>query len=482
LANRIFSLALAALLVFLPGCRSKGNHAEPAPARIASSSTHGVAVAPAPSRVAPEPAASSQADVVSKASVVYDAGAPVVVEGKIDGRTLRKRHVERLRSDVSPVTLLRGDSALELGRRICDAVVPERARSTPVLIKPNICGFDGIKDARKSGDDGVRGRVTDAEFVRGVVRCLKARGFSRITIAEGCGNSHRHWLATIRVSGYEAMAKEEDVPLVALDDDGVFDVEGEQPGKPLAISGLEGTSVPTLLMPKLLAETLDHGLFISVPKLKTHRYAVFSLSIKGMQGTVMRSDRAPAYNQKWRMHAELKDYLKAKRNHEPEDRQSYVHSLELFAKRMVDVFELETPDVVLVDGAPAMSGDGFQNVRALPDKVALGGTNPVLVDRIGAQFLGLWNNAQLAAQLGGHRTSPLLELAARRFGIALKAPAVTGDGVSLLEKPRPVFFKALAPFTLDGDRVVIPPAASAKLPTTSEASSTRESGSPHPAP
>lgn len=464
MANWTHSVVLLALVAFPGGCRDKGKQPSPAPRHSAAEPTRNAAGGSPASRASARPDAladpgSSRADVISRASVLYDAGAPVVVAGKVDGDALRARHVARLRNDRSPVTMLRGETALELGQRICEAVLPERPRSIPVLVKPNICGFDGIKDPKKSGgDDGVHGRVTDAEFVRGVVRCLKARGFTRVTIGEGCGNSHQHWLATIRVTGYEAMAKEEGVPLVALDDDGIFDVEGEQPGKPLAISGLDKTSVPTLLMPKLLAEALDHGLFISVPKLKTHRYSVFSLAIKGMQGTVMRSDRAPAYNQKWRMHAELKDYLKAKRNHEPEDRPSYVRSLELFAKRMVDVFELETPDVVLVDGAPAMSGDGFQNVRALSDKVALGGTNPVLVDRIGAEFLGLWNNAQLATELGGHRTSPLLELAARRFGIALKAPAVTGDGASLLKKPRPVFFKAIAPFTLEGDRVLRPPA------------------------
>lgn len=35
------------------------------------------------------------------------------------------------------------------------------------MIKPNICGFDGLKDAAKTGDDGVKGRTTDPEFVRG---------------------------------------------------------------------------------------------------------------------------------------------------------------------------------------------------------------------------------------------------------------------------------------------------------------------------
>jgi uncharacterized protein (DUF362 family) len=344
-------------------------------------------------------------------------------------------------------------------------VVPERAKEAPVLVKPNLCGFDGFKNpAKAGGDDGVKGRVTEVEFTRGVVRCLKARGHQRITVADGCGNSHEHWLKAVEISGYTAMAAEEKVPLVALDDDGVFDKQGAMPGKPLAIKGIEQTKVPTLLMPKLLAEVLEHGMFITVPKIKAHRYSVTSMAIKGMQGTVMRSEATPAYNQKWRMHDELKPYLKARKNKEPEDRAAYVKSLELFAERMVDVLEISLPDVVLAEGVPAMSGDGFQNIRKVPGGVAIGGTNPVLVDRVGAEYLGLWNNAELAKQLGGHRTSPLIELAAARHGIALQAPELVGDGVALLKEPRPVFFKAIAPFSLPA--APEPPLAHAKRATT----------------
>jgi uncharacterized protein (DUF362 family) len=379
---------------------------------------------------------------------------------QVDGATLRERHRERLRSDRSPVTVLAGESALELGQRLCEAVVPARPADAPVLVKPNLCGFDGFKTVKKpGGDDGVNGRVTDAEFTRGVVRCLKARGHRRITVADGCGNSHEHWLRAVELSGYTRMTAEEQVPLVALDDDGVFDKVGEQPGKPLRITGIENTRVPTLLMPKLLAETLEHGLFISVPKIKAHRYSVVSLGIKGMQGTVMRSEATPAYNQKWRMHEELKQYLGQRKRNEPEDRALYVSSLEAFAERMVDVLEISLPDVVLAEGVPAMAGDGFQNLRQVPGGIAIGGTNPVLVDRVGAEYLGLWNNAELAKQLGGHRTSPLIEFAARRFGVPLTRPELTGDGVTALRAPRPVFFKAIAPFS-------IPPApAAAPSPT-----------------
>ena len=54
--------------------------------------------------------------------------------------------------------------------RICEAVVPKRPAATPVLVKPNLCGFDAMKDpATHGGDDGVRGRTTSVDFTRGVV-------------------------------------------------------------------------------------------------------------------------------------------------------------------------------------------------------------------------------------------------------------------------------------------------------------------------
>ncbi|MDF3066950.1 MAG: hypothetical protein K0R38_2551 [Polyangiaceae bacterium] len=433
-----FPLLLSAALG-LPGCAKS----RPQPGVVPSASAVVSAVVAPSARVEP--------DTVSQASPTYDGGPPVMPSSseEVDGAKLREQHIARLKSDRSPVTVLTGGSALELGQRLCEAVVPRRQRHVPVLVKPNLCGFDGFKTVKQpGGDDGVTGRVTDAEFTRGVVRCLKARGHERIVVADGCGNSHAHWLRAVELSGHSRMAAEEQVPLVALDDDGVFDKTGDYPGKPLRITGIEKTHVPTLLMPKLLADVLEHGLFISVPKIKAHRYSVVSLGIKGMQGTVMRSEARPAYNQKWRMHEELKEYLARRKQGEPEDRAQYVASLEAFAERMVDVLEVSLPDAVLAEGAPAMAGDGFQNLRRVPGNIAIGGTNPVLVDRVGAEYLGLWNNAELAKQLGGHRTSPLIEVAARRHGVPLTRPDLAGDGVESLNALRPAFFKAIAPFSI----------------------------------
>jgi uncharacterized protein (DUF362 family) len=408
--------------------------------------------------IARGPSAPASADVLSHASTLEDSGASAHVQAtsSVDGAALRAKNLQRLHDDRSPVTLLRSEAgagaALELGRRICEAVVPKRPPDTPVLLKPNIGGFEWFKDpAKNGGDDGVRGRTTDPEFVRGVIQCLRARGHQAITIAEGWGATHKDWERLVRTSGYQRMADEEHVPLVAMDDDGVFDVVGDQPGKAVGIRGIEGSHVPTLLMPKILAEHLAHGLFLSLPKIKAHRFGVVSMSVKGMQGTVMLSDAAPAFRQKWRMHRELNPYLDARKKPGPDDRAAYVTALETFAERMADVLELEAPDAVLAEGAPAMGGDGFQKLWAIPESIAIGGTNPILVDRVGAEWLGLWDSAQLARALGGHRTSPLIEAAARRFRVDATSPTIVGDGASLLGRRRPVHFVGMAPFAIHSD-------------------------------
>jgi uncharacterized protein (DUF362 family) len=424
-----------ALLLFCAACTKRD--APPAPAAVVD--------------------AAPVVEVVSSASAVWDAGPAVVATGDVDGDALRKSTRARIAADRSPVTLLQGGTPRELGERICKASVPSRPKETPILIKPNIGGIEWFKDPTKfDGDDGVHGRTTDVEFVRGIVRCLKARGHDRITIAEGFAHTHASWEKLVHVSGYDAMAREEKVALVAMDDDGVFDVQGDKPGKPLLVRGMEATHAPTLLMPKVLAEHLEHGLVISAPKLKAHRFGVVSIAIKGMQGTVMLSDASPAFHQKWRMHKELPDALKLLTRDKEAGKKAYLDSLHVFAERMTDCLEVAAPHVVLAEGAPAMGGDGFGHRWPSAENVAVGGTNPILVDRVGAQVLGLWDNADLARELGGHRTSPLIEIAAKRFGVDLANVTIEGDGASLLAKKRPVHYLSMSGFSLHSEDATRP--------------------------
>src|SRR5215468_2485893 len=95
---------LAVLLVI--ACSKDAS--EPAPAPVPK---------PAP---APAPALKPVADTSSSASPVWKPGPKVVAASTVDGAALRARHRERLAADRSPVTVLTGGSALELGRRLCD--------------------------------------------------------------------------------------------------------------------------------------------------------------------------------------------------------------------------------------------------------------------------------------------------------------------------------------------------------------------------
>ena len=188
--------------------------------------------------------------------------------------------------------------------------------------------------------------------------------------------------------------------------------------------------------------------------------------------TVFYSDAAPAFHQRGRSHREIGKALKLVKANAPNARQVYVASLEKFAQRMADVLEVEAPDFVLAEGAPAMSGDGFGKLFPSAELVAIGGSNVVTVDRIGAELLGLWNNPALANELGGHATSPLLEVAAIQLGIDITAPVVAGDGTYLLTKPRPYHLIGMANFVVRGDAVlpVDVPAAVPAIAVTETAS------------
>jgi uncharacterized protein (DUF362 family) len=399
---------------------------------------------------APPPPEPPPVDVTTGASPAWTPGPPVVVGDTVDGAALREANRRRIAGDTSAVTVLRGGTPLELGKRLCEAVVPRRPPETPILLKPNMSGIDWFKNPRtNNGDDGVAGRITDPAFVRGVIQCLKARGHTRITVADGYGGKPTDWERLIKVSGYQTMCAEEQVPLVAIADDGIWDVERDRPGEPLGLTGMERTHVPTLLVSKIVAEHLDHGLFISLPKLKAHRFAVFSIGIKSLQGVAMYKDAEPASAQKWRTHKEVGPALALLKKNDPTARNVYKRALELFALRMVDIFEVQAPHVVLAEGAPAMSGDGFQVLFPSAETMAIGGTNPVMVDRVGAELLGLWDHDGLAKELGGHRTSPVLTEAAKRFGVDLARPQVTGDGAELLAAKRPTRYYAMAGFIID---------------------------------
>ncbi len=101
----------------------------------------------------------------------------------------------------------------------------------------------------------------------------------------------------------------------------------------------------------------------------------------------------------------------------------------------------------------------------MKEKIAVAGTNPILVDRIIAQALGLWDSASLARELAGHKTSPLLTVAAKRFGVDIASPKVVGNGAGLLGTRRPAHLLGMAGFEIhEGEGVEVKPTGMSSPP------------------
>lgn len=176
---------------------------------------------------------------------------------------------------------------------------------------------------------------------------------------------------------------------------------------------------------------------------------MFSIAIKSLQGAAMYSDAAPAYRQKWRTHKEVGAAIALVKKGDPRARKVYVEALEKFAERMVDVFEVETPHVILAEGAPAMSGDGFQVLFPSAEAIADGGRQP------GA---GRSRRRAAARPVGSRRPRrrarrpPAPRRCSRsrpRGSASLTKPPVTGDGAGLLAQRRPARFYAMGDFVVD---------------------------------
>ena len=344
----------------------------------------------------------------------------------------------------APVHVIAERDAIAAGRRICEAVVPRRPPETPVLLKPNLSGINIMRDRV---DSGIELRTTGIDFLRGVVQCLKARGHREITITDAWSSTEtlEQWQ---RATGLDRLIEEEGVRFVGLWDDRGPD--GQQPamlGAPYPGARRLRTE---LMVPRVVARHLEGGLYISIPRMKMHRYAVMSLGIKNAMGVVVwRGVEAPN-SRSDRMHAEIGPWLSEFRGPtHRDDRDGYIRSLELFSERMADVLEIELPDAVLIDGVPPVAGDGFALIEPFDEGVAIGSTNPVLADAVAMEWMGYLDNADLMRELH-HPTSPLLEEAARRFygdTAVLRDIPITGDD-SFRRRHRVAHYRAFPGFEI----------------------------------
>jgi len=213
--------------------------------------------------------------------------------------------------------------ALETVETDVDSVLSGRK---PILIKPNY-----LNSRHPS-----TGITTDSRVIEGVVKFLKTRRIEDIVIGEGSGFADT--LQAFKVAGVDTVAERWSVKLVDLNKDEFVEVN---PPNPLALKKVK------------VAKTALESTIISVPKLKPHRIATVTLSLKNMMG---------ALASKGSMHRGS------------------------LSENIADLASILRPSVAVVDGI--IAGEGHESSgNPVEMNLVIAGTDPVAVDSVGAAVI-----------------------------------------------------------------------------------------------
>jgi uncharacterized protein (DUF362 family) len=202
-----------------------------------------------------------------------------------------------------------------------------------VLIKPNLL-------AGKSPEKAV---TTHPEVLRAVIELVrKAGGAPLVGDSPGIG-------------GLRKVAEKAGI-LAVIEDTGAELVEFTEP---VPVAGVGMFKRFELARPYLEADRI-----INLPKLKTHEMMTMTCAVKNLFGAVVGAAKAG-----W--------HLKAGADRER------------FARMLLEIYLLRQPDLNIVDAITAMEGNGPGSGDPRHVGLLLAGVNPVAVDLIAAEILGI---------------------------------------------------------------------------------------------
>jgi uncharacterized protein (DUF362 family)/NAD-dependent dihydropyrimidine dehydrogenase PreA subunit len=202
-----------------------------------------------------------------------------------------------------------------------------------VLLKPNML-------AAKPPERAV---TTHPALLRAVIVAVQAAG-ATVLVGDSPGIGGQRRVA--ERSGMLAVIEETGAELVAFEE--TADVGGSGMFKRFQLA-----------RPYLEADRV-----INLPKLKTHEMMTMTCGVKNLFGAVVGTAKAG-----W--------HLKAGADRE------------LFARMLLEIYQLRPPDLTIVDAVLAMEGDGPGSGDPRQVGLLLAGTNPVAVDVIAAEVAGI---------------------------------------------------------------------------------------------
>src|SRR5262249_1720598 len=241
-----------------------------------------------------------------------------------------------------------------------------------VVLKPNLVEYHRDKVIH-----------TRPHVVAAAIELCQREGAAEVIVAEGPG----HWRNAehlVAASGLGDVLRHYKIPFVDLNHD--------EPVRRLNLGRLTGLSHLYLSQTVATADVV-----VSLAKLKTHHWAVATLSLKNLFGTV------PGICYGW-----PKNVL-------------HWHGID---KSIVDIALTRPPDLAVVDGILGMEGDGPLNGTPVPSGVLVMGADPVAVDATCCRLMRLDPTRVGYLVLGAQKRLGLLaEGQVRQLGEAIAARA-----------------------------------------------------------
>lgn len=228
--------------------------------------------------------------------------------------------------------------------------VREAIRGKRVLVKPNLVGKEELS-------------ATHADAVRGVLDFLVPIHGDRVIVGDSTGRTYPGPAGTAehyRVHGYHALEDEYRIRLADLND---------MPTRPCWV--MDGSFRPVRI--NIIDTFLDPDTYIiSVTRLKTHGDVVATLTIKnivmGSPISHYRQHKAEGRNEKALMHSGGIKGIN--------------FNIFLLARRI-------RPHLSVIDGLVGMEGNGPAQGTPVGHGIALAGTDPLAVDRMGLELMGI---------------------------------------------------------------------------------------------
>ncbi len=208
-------------------------------------------------------------------------------------------------------------------------------RGDRVLLKPNLL-------AAKSPAKAV---TTHPSMIRGMIQIIRdGGGIPSIGDSPGIGSAAK----VAEKAGIAAVAKSMDCPIVEFN-------------RPVLPPESRGKTFRNIEIDRAV---LEADVVINLPKWKTHAQMLLTLGVKNLFGCVPGKKKAL-----W--------HLKA-----GEDRL-------LFARMLVDIYEVVRPGLTILDGVVGMEGNGPGSGPAIPLGLILASRDALSVDQVACDLLGI---------------------------------------------------------------------------------------------